>query len=393
MSTFGIDYQATLTLLALRGGSPGSKRLTYVGDGTRTLIPNIALASGAWGSAALSAEPGDTTYRGMPGEAGAWLEEPGSSLLWRGLAGRLRHFLGGVAPTGENGYQCVVALSAAEPALAAESMRQRAGGAGLPHIDCIRAAEALLCQWLAEEGAAPKSPRTVAVVVCSDSLTSVAAFHLEPAPRGQWRLFPSDTELVLAAGHCSWAGRVLSEVRDRRSESHIAAALRDEIALNEATLAFASRLSAADPHKAVEWQGPFREHAFTNLRIAPAECRSWPEVALLHNQLPSMVRQVAAGFSGGAAPDAVVLGGIGALWPFARDALGSLGGVATASHAEHALARGAAWWPVYRENFADGVPERRALAGAADPGASPPAEEPGPDTPPVHPSLLPPWER
>ena len=111
--------------------------------------------------------------------------------------------------------------------------------------------------------------------------------------------------------------------------------MREEIALEEAALAFASRLSAAGTKSTrIEWQGPFRESSFTNFRLAPMECRSWAEVALLHDQLPQAVRQAAAGVSRGAAPDFVVLGGIGAAWPFARDALARFEGVITTSPTE-----------------------------------------------------------
>jgi len=94
MNTFGIDYQPTVTMIALREDGRESLETASVGDGIRAMIPNVVAPGGFWGSEAekragkVSAQAADS----------AWIEEPGARLFWEGLYARLSSYLGRLAP-------------------------------------------------------------------------------------------------------------------------------------------------------------------------------------------------------------------------------------------------------------------------------------------------------
>jgi hypothetical protein len=394
MSTFGIDYQASLTYVMLGETSGGHHLANSIGDGYRDIIPNLVGPS-AWGSAAASSKLGDKVFQNGAGKPGAWLENPGASLFWQGLNHRLGHFLGGVAPTLANGYECVVALSTDATVESRDALRRLSYDAGLVDTECIRSSEALLSEWLGGFISDSFSSRTVVTVVCSDSLTLVRAFKVALNQSHQPAITPSGIEIVIPAGHTAFVQRILNQVATRNREGLTARPLKEKLCIEEAVLAFASRLSRAEANMPVLWTGPFREQLFTNFRLSPEECRSWPEAIMIESQLPKAVHEVMGGIgTGESKPDAIIVGGIGSVWPCFGIALKGVKSTVSFRDPERAIALGAAIWPQMRGGFMSVSPSIKMLGEWA---VSENSYHALPYSDAIAPkqvaSILPPWER
>ena len=200
VSAIGIDYQATVPLLALREGNPGSARINDVGDGARALMPNIAATAGAWASACLSSQDGGGQFRGRPGPEGVWLEEPGASLV--------------LARPGRPAAPFPVRRRAdAGDRLRARGRivrRQLRGGGGrrpgigpgrrpVRHRMLSRRRKALLCHWLTNAETASASPLSVVAVVCSGFDLDLG---LRPPPRVRARPADGKSSPRIAKSSC-----------------------------------------------------------------------------------------------------------------------------------------------------------------------------------------------
>src|SRR6185437_10636612 len=130
MNTFGVDYQPTATMIALReeGGNDGREapNIASVGDGLRSSVPNAISLQGAWGSRA----DGHSDVFAAPPGSGAWIEEPGARLFWAGLYSRLSSYLGRLAPVRRNGYRLAIALQGADYGTEAYAVAALARAAG-----------------------------------------------------------------------------------------------------------------------------------------------------------------------------------------------------------------------------------------------------------------------
>jgi hypothetical protein len=119
----------------------------------------------------------------------------------------------------------------------------------------------------------------------------------------------------------------------------------------------------------VEWTGALAEHLFAPLLTSGAELARRPAAAGLARGVAQEARRLLSGAPG---PAVIAVGGPGAVWPFAADALAALGlgPVWGSGEPELDLALGACWWPQLR----------RALAAAP---AGRPAPLARPDGPPA----------
>ena len=145
MNTLGVDYQPTVTVMALREEGGKSAQVAPVGDGIRSRIPNAIARDGAWGSRA----DGHAGVMAAPSGSVAWVEEPGARRFWGGLYSRLCSYLGRMAPVRRNGYRIAVALQGANYRTEAHAVAALARAAGFDEVMAIPATHALLCRWLA----------------------------------------------------------------------------------------------------------------------------------------------------------------------------------------------------------------------------------------------------
>jgi len=378
MNTFGIDYQPTVTVIALREEDGGGAHIASVGDGIRAVIPNAIARDGAWGSRADRHAP----VFAASSTGGAWVEEPGARLFWGGLYGRLRSYLGRLEPVRRNGYRVAIALQGANYSTDAHAVAALARAAGFDDIVAIPATHALLCRWLASPVLERGKEHVVVAIVVGEVSTLVGGFQLEWDSRGLPSVRAASTPLSLEAGQADWNRRLLDLVRKRLNEEPPAGFERS---LRDAAIRYAIRLSQSSDNQQVEWREIFEERLFAPLSLSYAECGAWPESVSFSHQLPEAVRG-ALRTVGSESADLLVVGGLGSVWPFAEKVAQGLGPVWHSGVAGDDVAVGAAWWGELCEHpsgmLLDAVPAIEAAASPQIIAETTPGQ-----------SVLPPWER
>jgi hypothetical protein len=341
MNTFGVDYQPTVTVIALReeGGDDGGEaaHVASVGDGIRSSIPNAISREGAWGS---RAEGHAGAYAASIG-SGAWVEEPGARLFWSGLYSRLCSYLGRLAPVRKNGYRLAVALQGANYRTEAHAVAALARAAGFDEVIAIPATHALLCRWLASPALEPKNEQAVIAIAVGETSTLVAGFRLEWDSRGLPSIGSASAPVSIdGSGQAVWNRRLLDLVRKRLNEEPPAGFERS---LQDAATRYAVRLSQSGDHQPVEWREIFEERLYAPLSLTYAECAAWPETAAFSDRLPDAVRGALRAI-GSEAAEVLLVGGLGSVWPFAEKIAAALGPVWRSGAAGDDIAAGATWW-------------------------------------------------
>jgi hypothetical protein len=246
-------------------------------------------------------------------------------------------------------------------------------------VAAISTTDALLCRFLAERVArgaeqvgAWQEERVAAVVAIGDDAIRVAAFRITPENDRFPRLQAARGEpSVLASGHSAWADSLLTQVRERIREADSPTHQAALQAAREAAIGFGAALGRAGESGEIEWKGPARGAMYAPLRLSRHSCEAWDSVRAL-SALPEMIQSQSRRLQK-AAPDFIVLGGVGALWPFARAAVSELERemdceIWQSDTPAEDVALGAAWWP---EIGAPCLAER-----PADPPAAPAAKAP-----------------
>ncbi|HLV78829.1 MAG TPA: hypothetical protein VKT32_01070, partial [Chthonomonadaceae bacterium] len=156
----------------------------------------------------------------------------------------------------------------------------------------------------------------------------------------------------LPFGQAHWTGRLLVHINDLFTEP-----IRPgyELALRDAALEFGARLRRAPSGRAVGWTGPLRDKLYAPLQLTPEECYAWPEAAPVMSGLPGLIRDSLSAVNHAGRPDLILVGGIGAFWPFAAEAARSSGRVQQSESPEEDVARGAAWWPEVEAVWSDAL--------------------------------------
>jgi hypothetical protein len=357
MNVIGIDYQQTQSEICLREGSAITYRLDSVGDGLRHLIPHAVFQDGTWGSQAmLRPQSGRITGAGSS-RKGPWLDEA-AAILWQGIHNRLYHYLGRMNPGPENGYQVVVGIQAVDHEESAAAVKRLCSAARLSETTVIRATHALLCRWMAEDSSSPNHHPTVVAVALGDSTITVTAYRV----RMNQTSYPSvigvsPTIHLSGIGHLQWLTKIINLIEVRFRERFVEAPPPGyDLNMRDAVLRFAAQLSRAAPDQQVEWTGLFREKLYAPFRLARKECAEWPEVTAFEQSLSSAIIEVTGEVGRKPEPDVILLGGVGALWPFARDFTArSRALVCQSENPLEDVAHGAAWWPAVGEESAEAL--------------------------------------
>jgi|GEM_PF-5078497 len=351
MNAIGIDYQQTLTVICLREGSGYMARLRNIGDGQRALIPNATYGNELWGSHAWRITGSDALCQGDPAQDGPWLNEPGARIFWCGIYQRLYTYLGRVRPLMRNGYQVVVALHAADYSTAAMGVERLCRAAGLSEAMCIPATDALLCHWLTDRRIDCPPEQVIAVITVGDTATLVSAYHIyQKGDRFPHILASAQPVFHIPVGQSAWLARVLEHVHIQFNEPIPPGY---ELVLRDAAITFAAHLCRADAHHPVEWTGPLAERMYAPLRLARHDCASWPEVTALTASLPAAIQRTVASVSDRTVPDCILVGGVGATWPFVADAARAVAPIWQSGIPQEDVARGAAWWPEMCQYFSE----------------------------------------
>ncbi|MFM9965325.1 MAG: hypothetical protein ACKV2Q_29415 [Planctomycetaceae bacterium] len=341
MNGIGIDYQQTLSVIGLREGDGLTARTRLIGDGWRRLVPHTALSDGRWGTEAAMANSLSSTADILPG--GPWFDDVHLPCYWRGLYGRVRNYLGGVQPVPKSQFRVVVAMPCEIDSEEAHRVRNLVEGTEWEHVQWIRTTDALVCRWLASPTRDMSKAGTVVAVVAGDTSLTLAAYRVVVGSNE--RLSVSATTPLIRLddiGHWYWSQAVLSEVRRRLPEPP---SLADELALRDSVLEFASALRRTASDTPVSWTGALNDRLFAMPTWTHRE---------LGNSLPLSASVIAAAaqrqareLSASERPAVILVGGIGAAWPFLSDALKHLAPIWQMPAPEEDVALGAAWWPIF----------------------------------------------
>jgi hypothetical protein len=336
---FGLDVQHSRTVIALVEAAAGVVRAGPVGDGRRALIPN-AVDADRWGSrAAEEAAPADRR------------SDPWREPFLRGVYARLVGYLGGTDPTLAHGYPVCLSLGGrpGDPEVPDDATaRRRAAAVGLTDLTTVRPADALLCRWLTEPDAPTVFRGRVVAVACGETWTAVRTYDVDRAP-DRLRVHTLVAGRHLDVGSATWTARLAAEVLARCPGLE-----PSPVALFDSVLEFGAQLRHRPAGSGLRWSGMLSDHLVTPLRLRRAEAAGWDEVQRTVGTVTVELAAAPAARRGGAT--LVLVGGIGAVWPFLADGLARFGTVWCASEPEYDLAVGAAWWPVLRRHFADPPP-------------------------------------
>ncbi len=331
MNAFGIDHQSTYTAISLR--EEAAEAVTRrIGDGRQLLIPNLVAEPGLWGAAAVAGVNPRPLYAQGSADAAA------QGHFWGGLTAHLTAYLGRLAPVQENGYRVVLSIGDGLDAGAVASAARRAG---LHDLDVITPVEALRCRWLIAPGERPTRPQTVVAISCGDLTTTLEASVIDLASPGPPVILArSAGARIEAAGYAIWGQRLI----DRLQESAIEP-LGPDYVWNPAVRLSIRRLVSrfARERGTIEWDGGLPRRLFAPVRISFEDCQGWPEVVAATLRLRMAVDDELRSLSVSRA-DALLVGGIGSIWPFIADAARNLGDVWTSCDPSEDLASGAAAW-------------------------------------------------
>ena len=368
--SIGIDLQASMASVAV---TSGTGRWAAVSDGTRSPFP-MAVAPGAWGSPAAETILGGERRLGFHGEdvdLYAWGCNPFDVAFLAGLARRVSGHLALPALGASSELGCALSVPVSAVGNGGPSAHYPPGdpaaalaGAGFPRPVLVDPADAVLYRALAAPaGRQAFAGAAVTVVACGERWTVVRRYELERhGARTEPRRGPT---AVLAVGSRLWSTEMALRVLRQREEVPARAVLAVLWGLHE----YAAMLRLAPPETLVPWSGPVPSPAFAPLRFSTSACLRWPAVS----DFVEAVR--AASRDQGYARDQVVVGGIGAIWPFVDAAFSGDGPPPGRSAApELDLAVGAAYYGV---DAAGGAPS---WALPPDPGALRPKASAGQPT-------------
>lgn len=344
--TIGIDPQSSATTVVVREQGGGVVRLGSVGDGYRLTVPNAASPDGAWGTAAALSRLAGTD---LDTDRGAWRCDPWTGEFISGLRDRLFAYLGQVEPVPLNGYRTCVSVSADKRTPADRTIHDLFQAVGIPEVDTVDATDALVSRWLMETGGGSRDHDvgTVVAVVCGESSMSVATYQVRIGERvPHVAKLPSSCRSQ-PTGVGEWHQELAAEVLDRCR--HGLAAI-EWLSLLDGVLEFASIMRARPGPGPREWMGPLADRMFAPLRMSDREILRRDSVRAVRAAVQELVAAAAS------KPDLTLIGGVGAIWPFVTDALGSTGQMWRSGDPTHDLATGAACWPSVQTSFGDSRP-------------------------------------
>lgn len=386
----GVDLQYSRATIGLREGMGRQMNARLVGDGTRRLVPSAIGPGGTWGSTAVEAffERADDMAAAADQVLG-WRVDPWSVPFLRGLRERLVAYLGEVSPDRRHGYHVCMCTGQAGvagwdgraeqdtddgPPSTARSAARRCAAAGLTDVTFVRPTDALLCRWIAEwvrhpsasgvVGATPISKISVLVVACGESWTAVAGYAVVPGEERQLISRLPGTARRIERGCGEWSVGLAREVMARCREG---TRPNSALAVLDATLELGALLGTQQDDETIEWSGPLADAMFAPLRVRRRDQAAREEVRLTTDSVAELV--VKALPDAGPARPVIVVGGIGAVWPYITDALQQLSKDSVrlwrSSEPEHDLAIGATWWPELRGLFPRGDESRSAALSSA----------------------------
>jgi hypothetical protein len=377
----GIDIQHTRAAIVLLEGVGADLVAQPIGDGTRLLIPAASGPPPLWGSSSaeaalqrLSAVQADLVDHLLD-----WRCDPLDTSFLRGIRDRLSAYLGQTDPTHRHGYHACFAIEGpSRDGQALQILRERCTAAGLTSNSTVSSTDALVCRWVTQPGSAAHSPAAIVAVSCGETWTDITSYRIHRRDPGI--KITSETTRRVHFGSDAVCTELARMVLDR---SHEAVRPKSLLPILDGVLEFGATLGTQSADQDAEWNGPLADRMFAPLRLSRSDMARWSQVRATVDAVAAEVDRAAA------VEPLILIGGIGAIWPFIADALSSRGRVWQSQNPSEDIATGAAWWPRLRNHFTanhsehhNGTPEL-------------PRPNPAPDEPPTETELgqIPPWER
>lgn len=312
MSAFGIELQDTLIQVVLREGANQNARHRSIGDGIRDVIPCFATGDAI----------GERAVRAL----GAAATPSANDVFWRAMRTRLSAFLGRVDPTRRNGYSFCFAMSPSGFETRQKDLARTLASSGWEQPLMVASPCALAATTLVS------ARGRVAAIVVGEHDTSLQSFDVDS---GAQRVAAGGTAAVVEVGTRDWEDELLRTVMQRARHVPLIDALL-KVEFSAAAMEFATSLSRAPRDQPVLWQGPLAHEAFFELALSSDDCMQWPSVRQLD-------QAIAAFFAREPGPDVIVVGGVGAAWPFAAGAAARFGRIWPSGAPSEDVARGAAF--------------------------------------------------
>jgi len=338
----GIDVQASRTALALLEASAYGVSSAPVGDGQRLLIPH-AYTGQAWGSRAAESVLAESVSGevDLVGLLFCWQRSPWDEGFLRGIRARLDDYTGRT-PLNPRTYQLALC---ADPDSIDPSVLGRCESAGMNGVQLVSPADALVSRWMSETPAALPRSAVILAVACGEAATSMRCYVADHS--GNSPVLRGGNHGSFGMGSGCWTAALAREVLSRCRPGVPAAAL---LALLDGAGEFGAALRARGAGE-VQWAGPLSEYLFAPLRTTAGELAARSDVADFTRVIRTEAERLLSAQGAGRRPAAILVGGPGAVWPFAGTALAGLGPVWQSLEPELDLAVGACWWTQLRRAF------------------------------------------
>lgn len=343
MNTIGIDYGQTYTIVGLleQGQTQTSQQL--IGDGSYTIIPN-AVCDKAFGSHVYHTDLMDRIQSGNPVSKGVWLDGAGPPVFWEHIYERIKAYIG-CDPTQINHYQVVIALPLCGSSFEDEKYKTEllCRKAGFDHIETISSTDALLCQWLAQQGLAQQKlqkTKNIVVFAIGDTYATVQDYIIKSDENGFAGItFSVKNFNLLGVGRSIWIKRLISEfcklygLKIADKQTHV---------LNESAVAFLMKLFRQDSSHILFWSPFISNNDVFSLERSYEIVNNWPEFKILSEFVKQHVERQNNQF--------IVWGGIGSFWQ--PDTIKSREIKSSQTNLVD-IALGATYWPKFKKLFAN----------------------------------------
>ncbi len=353
MNSIGIDFGRTASTVCISEGDWRKKTgWRNVGDGKRLLIPNAVDGEGRWASAAVEANSSTLRAGFIEPEHGAWLDESTVEKYLSGLAKRIVSYLGRVEPVRRQGFEVVIAPHSLDFLSAEKAILRVCRPNFIPAFEdafCIPPVRALLSRWAMERPSDGSKQVNAIVVHVGDTQSAVARYEVV-FDEGFARVAGSGILKALPeCGSFGWEQAMVKEIA-QRSRSGTSAPILTEIF--DAVRQVAALMRQDKPHASIRLPHQLAERMYHPMEFRRSEMvASMMEVNALTQPLAVLVEQSLQEMKA-ETPTEIIVGGVGAFWPFAFDSLSSLFMLRDmrfwqSTDPREDVARGAAIWPVF----------------------------------------------
>lgn len=354
MNSIGIDFQKYASVICLRESNQMKDVIRSIGDGISVLIPNISTDDKQWGNAAienyLSLTKADLKFDNIFDNRDRFLS------FWENLYKRIYDYLGYLEPIRSNGYHLTVGTDNFDSLQNGENFNSIIQEVGFNDFEVIPSTVCLLCRWIKEYKYDFSDKKNISVIVIGELSTSICSIQISGSQQNTMRLDASSRILKLSnTGLVPWLTKIFEKL-DGLNDGEVS-----DIQIMksyDAALRFGSELKRSMEGQTIRWTGRNNNFSKANSPVfTKNECETWSEVASLYIQLPDLVKRSLNEITANKDPDVILVGGIGAVFPFGLETVGHLGKSWSSRDEINDIAKGASWFVELPESFRNELQE------------------------------------